>query len=86
MQIEVWAVYNLTFVLLSFATLHSTTEVPFKVLALYFRRSGTLKRVTGDATSAVCSLRKYVYEALHAIQNCLWTHEMIVRNAMKQEL
>ena len=36
LQIEVWAVSNLTFALLSFAILHSTTEVPFTFLALYF--------------------------------------------------
>ena len=86
LQIEVWAVSNLTFVLLSFAILHSTTEVPFIFLALYFHRSDTLKRVNGDATSAVCRLGKYVSVALHAIANCLWIHEMIVRNTMKQKL
>jgi hypothetical protein len=56
------------------------------MLALYSRRSVTLKRVDGDATSAVCRLRKYVSEALHAIPNCLWIHEVLVRNAMKQKL
>ena len=30
-----------------------------------------LKSVIGDATSAVCRLRKYVSEVLHAIPNCL---------------
>ena len=60
LQIEVWAVSNLSFVLLSFAILHSTTEVPFIILVLYFRRSDTLKRVNGDATSAVCRLGKCV--------------------------
>ena len=49
------------------------------MLALYSRRSVTLKRVNGDATSAVCRLRKYVSEALHAIPNCLWIHEVLVR-------
>ena len=63
-QIEVWAVSNLTFVLLSFALPHSTTEVPYILLALYSLRSGTLKRVNDDATSAVC---KDVSEALYAI-------------------
>ena len=53
-QIEVWAVSNLTFVLLSFKLLHSTTELPFGVLAIYSLRSGTLKRVSGDATR-VCA-------------------------------
>ena len=53
-QIEVWAVSNLTFVLLSFTLLHSTTEVPFIVLAIYSLQSGTLKRVSGDATR-VCA-------------------------------
>ena len=86
LQIEVWAVSNLTFVLLSFAILHSTTEVPFIFLVHYFRRSDTLKRVNGDATSAVCRLGKYVSVALHAIPNCLWIHEKIVRNTMKQKL
>ena len=56
------------------------------MLALYSRRSVTLKRVDGDATSAVCRLRKYVSEALHAIPNCLWIHEVLVRIAMKQKL
>ena len=67
MQIDVWTVSNLTFVLLSFKLLHSTTEVPFIVLAIYSLRSGTLKRVNGDATRAVCRLRKDVSEALYAI-------------------
>ena len=53
-QIEVWAVSNLTFVLLSFTLLHSTTEFPFIVLAIYSLQSGTLKRVSGDATR-VCA-------------------------------
>ena len=53
-QIEVWAVYNLTFELLSFKLLHSTTEVPSIVLAIYSLRSGTVKRVSGDATR-VCA-------------------------------
>ena len=64
-QIEVWTVSNLTFVLLSFKLLHSTTEVPFIVLAIFSLRSGTLKRVNGDATRAVCRLRKDVSEALY---------------------
>ena len=66
-QIDVWTVSNLTFVLLSFKLLHSTTEVPFIVLAIYSLRSGTLKRVNGDPTRAVCRLRKDVSEALYAI-------------------
>ena len=66
-QIEVWIVSNLTVVLLSFKLLHSTTEVPFIVLAIYSLLSGTLKRVNGDATRAVCRLRKDVSEALYAI-------------------
>ena len=41
------------------------------MLALYSRRSITLKRVNGDAPSAVWRVRKYVSEALHAIPNCL---------------
>ena len=53
-QIEVWVVSNLTFALLSFTLLHSTTEVPFIVLAIYSLQSGTLKRVSGDATR-VCA-------------------------------
>ena len=56
------------------------------MLALYSRRSVTLKGVIGDATSAVCRLRKCVSEVLHAIPNCLWIHEMLVRNAIKQKL
>ena len=66
-QIDVWTVSNLTFVLLSFKLLHSTTEVPFIVLAIYSLRSGTLKRVNGDTTRAVCRLRKDVSEAFYAI-------------------
>ena len=66
-QIDVWTVSNLAFVLLSFKLLHSTTEVPFIVLAVYSLRSGTVKRVNGDATRAVCRLRKDVSEALYAI-------------------
>ena len=56
------------------------------MLALYSRRSVTLKSVIGDATSAVCRLRKYVSEVLHAIPNYLWIHEVLVRKAMKQKL
>ena len=66
-QIEVWIVSNLTFVLLNFKLLHSTTEVPFIVLAIYSLRSGTLKCVNGYATRAVCRLRKDVSEALYTI-------------------
>ena len=44
MQIEVWAVSNLTVVLLSFTILNLTTEVQLKVFALYSLRYGTLKR------------------------------------------
>ena len=67
-QIEVWAVSNLTFVLQSFTLLHSTTEISFIVLAIYSVRSGTLKRVNGDAKRAVCRLLlKDVSEALYAI-------------------
>ena len=36
--------------------------------------------------SAVCSLRKYVSEAINAIPNCLSIHGMLVRNTMKQKL
>ena len=57
MQIDVWAVSNLTVVLLSNAILNITTEVMLKVLAFYSRRHGTLRRGNGDATSAVCTLR-----------------------------
>ena len=56
------------------------------MLALYSRRYVILKRVSGDATSAVCRLRNHASEALHAIPNFLWIHEMLVRNAMKQKL
>ena len=64
-QIDVWAVSNKTFVLLSNTLLHSTTEFPFIVLAFYSLRSETLKRVNGDATRALCRLRKYLSEALY---------------------
>ena len=53
--IYVWAVFNLTFVLLSYTLLHSTTEVPLIVLAIYSLRSGTLKGVNGDGMSAGCA-------------------------------
>jgi len=66
-QIEVWAISNLTFVLQSFTLLHSTAEMSFIVLAMYSLRSGTQKRVNGDATRAVCRLLKDVSEALYAI-------------------
>ena len=66
-QLDVWTVSNFTVVLLSFKLLHSKTEVPFTVLAIYSLRSGTLKRVNGDATRAVCRLRIDVSEALYAI-------------------
>ena len=56
------------------------------MLALYSRLSVTLKSFIGDATSAVCRLRKYVSEVLHAIPNCLWIHEVLVRKALKQKL
>ena len=56
------------------------------MLALYSRRYVILKRVSGDATSAVCRLRNHASEALHAIPNFLWIHEMLVRKAMKQKL
>jgi hypothetical protein len=72
MQIEVWAVSNLTFVVLSFTILNLVTEIPFKVLALCSLRYGTLKRGNGDATSAVCRLRKDVSDALYAIPNSLY--------------
>ena len=66
-QVDIWTVSNLAFVLLRFKLLHSTTEVPFIVLAIYSLRSGTLKRVNGYATRAVWRLRKDVSEALYAI-------------------
>jgi len=65
--IEVWAVSNITLVLLSYTLLHSTTEVPLIVLAIYSLRAGILKRVNGDAKRAVCRLNKDVSEALYAI-------------------
>ena len=68
-QIYVWAVSNLTFVLLSFTQLHSQTELPSIVLTLYSLLYGTLKRVNADATSVVYKLRKDVSEALYAIPN-----------------
>ena len=57
MQIHVWAVSNLTVILLSYAILNLTREVQLKVLAFYSLRYGTIKRGNGDATSAVCKLR-----------------------------
>ena len=84
-QIKIWAVSNLTFVLLSFTLLHSTTEVPFIAVALYSLRPGTLKHVNGDDT---CAGYKYVFEALYIPFQTLY----IIRNhctehyAMKQKL
>jgi len=66
-QIEIWAVSNLTFVLLRFTLLLSTTEISFTVLAIYSLRFGTLKLVNGDATRTVCRLPKDVSETLYAI-------------------
>ena len=68
-QIDVWAVSNLTFVMLSFTQLQSQTELPSIVLVLYSLLYGTLKRVNADATSVVCKLCKVVSEALYAIPN-----------------
>ena len=50
------------------------------MLALYSRRYVILKRVSGDATSAVCRLRNHASEALHAIPNFF----MNTRNACTQ--
>ena len=83
-QIAVWAVPSLTFVLLSLAIIYSLNDrSSVWMLALYSRRSVTLKRVNGDATSAVCRLRIYIYisEALYAIPNCLYN---MPRNACTQ--
>ena len=66
-QIEVSAVFNLTFVLLNYTLLPSKTEDPFIVFAIYSLRSGTLKRVNGDAKRAVCRLRIDVPEESYAI-------------------
>ena len=65
--IEVWALSNLTFLLLSYTLLHSTTEVPFTVFAIYSLRAAILKRFNGDAMPALCRLNKDVSEALYAI-------------------
>ena len=46
MQIEVWAIYNLTFVLMTFAKIYSLNDrSSVYMLALYSRRSVTQKRV-----------------------------------------
>ena len=71
-QIEVLAVSNLTFVLLSFKLLHSTTEVPIIVMAIYSLQSVTLKRVTGDATRVCAGCAKMYlkhYMPSHAIKD-----------------
>jgi len=48
--------------------------------------SGTLKRVNGDATGAVCWLRKDVSEAIYANIYFFIIYELIVLNAMKRNL
>ena len=58
------------------------------MLALYSRRYVILKRVSGDATSAVCRLRNHASEALHAIPKLFINtrNAGTQRNAMKQTL
>ena len=56
------------------------------MLALYSRRSVILKRVSGDATSAVCRLRNHALKHYMPFQTFLGIHEMLLRNAMKQKL
>ena len=64
MKIEVWAVSNLTFVLLSFTILNLTTEVPFKMLALYSLRYGTLKHGNGEAMPYTTFVRINIYSVM----------------------
>ena len=63
-QIEVWAVSNLTFVLLSFTILNLATEVPFKMLALYSLRYGTLKHDNGEAMPYTTFVRINIYSVM----------------------
>jgi hypothetical protein len=64
MQIDVCAVSNLTFVLLSFTILNLTTEVPFKMLALYSLRYGTLKHGNGEAMPYTTFVRINIYSVM----------------------
>ena len=64
MQIEVWAVSNLTFVLLNFTILNLTTEVPFKVLALYSLGYGTQKHGNGEAIPYQTFVRIRIYSVM----------------------
>ena len=87
LKIEVWAVSNLTFVLLNFIILHSTTDVPFKIVVTPL--CAILKSKTCQQrhhSSAACRLRKDVSEVLQSITNTLQHNEIIVGNAMNQKL
>ena len=64
MQIEVRAVSNLTFVLLSFTILNLTIEVPFKVSALYSLRYGTLKHGNSEAMPYTTFVRIKIYSVV----------------------
>jgi len=83
--IEVWAVSNITLVLLSYTLLHSTTEVPLIVLAIYSLRSGILKRVNGETMRAVYAgcAKMYLkhYMPFHAIK-VVRSHTYILCNVV----
>ena len=64
MQIEVWAVSNLKFVLLSFTILNLTIEVPFIVLVLYSLPYGTLKHGNGEAMPYTTFVRIKIYSVV----------------------
>ena len=70
MQIELWPVYNLAIVLVSFTILHLTTEIPFKMLALYSLRYGTLKRVTRMPRVLYAGCAKNLMYLKHFIYHC----------------
>ena len=86
-QVEIWAVSNLKFVLLSYTQLHSTTEVPFIVLAIYSLRSGTLKpRHEGCMQAAqICIWSIICYSKLFILLEII-VHNATQRNAVKQKL
>ena len=87
MQIEVWAVSNLTVVLLSFTILNLTTEVQLKVLALYSLRYGTLKRVMATSRMLYAGCTKMFLKHYMPFQPLYITpYRCRQRNAMKQKL
>ena len=87
MQIEVWAVSNLTVVLLSFIILNLTTEVQLKVLALYSLGYGTLKNVMTPPRVLYAGCAKMFLKHHMPFQPLYITRNRCrQRNAIKQKL